>query len=67
MNNDELKGALFSGCPVEHNGVKYKRVTAIVYRNIKGKLHISAEVKDVKTDSVCYVEANKLKAVTDHE
>lgn len=63
MNNEELKAALFSRCPVEHNGIEYKCVTAIIYRNKGGKLDISAEVADKKSNSVCIVNAEKLKEV----
>lgn len=63
MNNDELKSALFEPRPVEHNGIIYKRVSAIIYRNKGGALSISAEVQDMKSNSVCIVEAEKLKEV----
>lgn len=63
MSNEELKGALLSRCPVEHNGIKYKCVSAIIYRNKGGKLSISAEVQDIKSNSVCIVDAEKLKEV----
>lgn len=63
MNNEELKSALFDRCPVEHNGIEYKCVTAIIYRNKGGRLSISAEIADKKTNSVCIVEAEKLKEV----
>lgn len=46
MTNDELKEALFSGCQVEHRGIVYKCVSAIIYRNKGGKLDISAELLD---------------------
>lgn len=63
MNNDELKSALFEPRPVEHNGIKYKCVSAIIYRNKGGKLSISAEVQDIKSNSVCLVDAERLKEV----
>lgn len=63
MNNEELKSALFDRCPVEHNGIKYKCVSAIIYRNKGGRLSISAEVQDIKSNSVCIVDAEKLKEV----
>lgn len=44
MTNEELKAALFSRCPVEHNGIVYKYVSGIIYRNKGGKLDISAEL-----------------------
>lgn len=38
MTNEEIKNALFSGCQVEHNGIIYKCVSAIIYRLREGKL-----------------------------
>lgn len=67
MNNEELKNALFSGCPVEHNGIEYKCVSAIIYRNKGGKLEISAEVADKKSNSVCIVGIEKLREVSNEE
>lgn len=63
MNNEELKSALLEPRPVEHNGIIYKCVSAIIYRNKGGRLAISAEVQDMKSNSVCIVEAEKLKEV----
>lgn len=63
MNNEELKSALFEPRPVVHNGIKYKCVSAIIYRNKGGRLAISAEVQDMKTNSVCIVDAEKLTEV----
>lgn len=63
MSNEELKNALLSGFPVEYNGITYKCVTAIVYRNKGGKIDISAEVLDKNNNSVCYVDPKALKEV----
>ncbi len=62
MTNEELKAALFSGCPVEHNGIVYKCVSGIIYRNKGGKLDISAEmVKNL--NSVSIVNPERVKEV----
>ena len=64
MTNDELKAALFSGCPVEHNGAVYKKVTAIIYRNVGGALAIQAELLDKCGNSVAIVNPKNVKEVT---
>lgn len=73
MNNEELKAALLSGCPVEYNSldntrIKFKCVTAIIYRRKKNskKLDISAEVKDACNNSVCIVDPKRLKEVNEN-
>ena len=52
MTNNELKDALMSEYPVKHNGIAYKKVNAVIYRNSKGKLHITAELLDKSGRSV---------------
>lgn len=64
MTNDELKEALFSGCQVEHRGIVYKCVSAIIYRNKGGNLDISAELLDKNGNSVSIVEPHLVKEVT---
>ena len=69
VNNEELKAALLSGCPVEYNSldntrIKFKCVTAIIYRKKGSGLDISAEVKDVESKSVCIVDPKRLKEVS---
>lgn len=63
MTNEELKAALFSGCPVEHNGITYKCVSAIIYRNNGGKLGVSAELLDKNLNSVSIVEPGRVTEV----
>jgi hypothetical protein len=63
MSNEEPKNALLNGFPVECNGIAYKCVSAIVYRNKGGKIDISAEVLDKNNNSVCYVDPKGLKEV----
>lgn len=46
MTNEQLKAALLSGCPVDFKGTIYKCVSGIIYRNVDGKLDISAELTD---------------------
>lgn len=63
MTNEELKAALLSGCPVEYNGAPYKRVSAIVYRNVKNEIVALAELLDYGNNSLVYVEPYKVKEV----
>lgn len=63
MTNEQLKEALFSGCQVEHNGIIYKCVSGIIYRNKGGKLDISAELMDKNNNSVSIVNPAKVKEV----
>lgn len=63
MTNEELKAALFSGCPVEHNGIVYKCVSGIIYRNKGGKLDISAELMDKNLNSVSIAKPERVKEV----
>lgn len=72
MNNEELKNALLSGCPVEYKSldntrIKFKCVTAIVYRKKGSGLDISAEVKDACNNSVCVVDPKRLREVKGNE
>ncbi|MGN1111804.1 MAG: hypothetical protein ACI4RP_01240 [Acutalibacteraceae bacterium] len=61
MNNKQLKEALFSGCPVEHNGIVYKCISGIIYRSKDGELNITAEVTDKNNNSISIVEPRELK------
>lgn len=58
MTNKQLKQALLNQCPVDYKGITYKCVSAIIYRNIKGKIKTFAELTDRKNNnSVVIVEA----------
>ena len=64
MTNKEIKNALFSGCQVEHDGIIYKCVSAIIYRMQGNKLIISAELLDKNCNSSSIVDAQRVKEVT---
>lgn len=64
MTNSELKEALFSREPVQHMGIKYDYVSAIIYRTVKGNLQITAELTDGPSHSTTVVHANKVEKVT---
>ena len=68
MTNEELKAALFSGCPVVadlplHGRIECKCVSAIIYRNKGGKLDVSAELLDKNNNGVLIVEPALVKEV----
>lgn len=66
MTNEQLKDALFSGKPVEHDGIEYKRISALIYRKNKdGGLRIQVELEDIKTHSVTIAEPAKVKESED--
>ena len=52
MTGDEIKNALLGECPVTYNGIKYKKVSAVIYRK-KGKgIAIHAEMTAQSDNSV---------------
>ena len=63
MTNEQLKEALFSGCQVEHNGIIYKCVSGIIYRNKRGKLYFWAEFLYKKNNCFSIVAPEKFKVV----
>lgn len=64
MSNSELKEALFTRQPVQHMGIRYDYVSAIIYRTYKRELYITAELTDAKANSVTIVHAAKVEAVS---
>ena len=63
MDFQQLNNALFSGCSVEHNGIVYKCVSAIIKRSKDGKPVYTAELTDKNNNSVSIVEPAKIKEV----
>lgn len=63
MTNEQLKAALLSGCPVEYRGTPYKRVSAIVYRNVNKEIVTLAELLDYGNNSLIYVEPHYVSEV----
>ena len=63
MTHEDLKEAVFSGCPVEHGDVEYKCVSAIIYRNRGGKVDITAELLDSNEHGVSIVNPARVKEV----
>lgn len=47
MTNEEAKQALINQTPVEHQGIWYERITALIYRlNKYGAVMVSGEMLD---------------------
>lgn len=61
MTNEELKEALFSAVPVVCDGIRYQRITAIVYRVVNKELFISGELLDGNGNCVIYAPARKIE------
>lgn len=61
MTGQELKEALLSERLVTFGESKYK-VSALIYRKGKsGKIVLTAELRDLKADSVCIVNPQKIQ------
>lgn len=63
MTGQELKQALLDGSIVAFEGRRYK-VSALIYRKGKsGKIVLTAELRDLRADSVCIVNPQKIQEV----
>lgn len=63
MTGQELKEALLSERLVTFEGRRYK-VSALIYRKGKsGRIVLTAELRDLKADSVCVVNPQKIQEV----
>ena len=61
MTGQELKQAMLDGSIVAFEGRRYK-VSALIYRKGKsGKIVLTAELRDLKADSVCIVNPQKIQ------
>lgn len=61
MDNEELKATMSSGQAVEHRGIRYKHISAIIYRKSETGMFIQVELKDLNGDSVMLVRPQELK------
>lgn len=61
MTGQELKEAMINERLVTFEGRRYK-VSALIYRKGKsGKIVLTAELRDLKADSVCIVNPQKIQ------
>ena len=61
MTGQELKDDLMRGCPVIWSGLEYSCVSAIIYRNVHGKIKVAAELLDQNDNSVVIVPAERVE------
>lgn len=61
MTAEEIKDALLKKYPVCANGITYKCVTAVIYREQDGKIAVSGELLDKNQKSVTIVSLNKIE------
>lgn len=60
MTPAELKQAMIDEIPVTHNGIKYKRVTGIIYRKRGNAAIIQAELLDENGHSLTYAAPKRV-------
>lgn len=63
MTNAELKQALLSARPVQHNGIQYKCICEIVYKCVSGKIVVSAGLLDYNGNAILYALPEKVSVV----
>ncbi|WII39165.1 hypothetical protein [Paenibacillus thiaminolyticus] len=67
MTNEELKEAMTSGEAVEHRGITYSCITAIIYRQSEAGLIIQAELMDKNKNCVVIAHPIEVKRSEDKE
>ena len=66
MTGEEAKKYLYSRQEVECNGIRYKRISAIIYRlDEKGNIVVSVELLDKSQNSVTVARLIDVKGVTE--
>jgi hypothetical protein len=66
LSNEEAKQAFFEQCPVICKGIKYAKITAIIYRLDKyKKLVVSAELLDAGGGSVTIARLQDIERVSE--
>ena len=64
MTNEEAKEAFFSGVPVRSKGIRYKHISAIIYRKDEdGKVFVSAEMSDQNGNSATIARAKDIEVI----
>ncbi|MCY7485782.1 hypothetical protein [Paenibacillus alvei] len=62
MTNGELKKLLMSGKPVEHRGITYSHISAIIYRKSET---VQVELMDKFRNSIVIASPNEVKRVNE--
>ena len=66
MTNEEIKEAFSKQSPVICGGIKYARISAVIYRyDTKGKFIISAELQDKSGQSVTIARIQDVQGVSE--
>ena len=65
MTGSDLKDALMDGRSVKYNGIEYKCVDSIIYKNIGGKIVVGAELLDKNSNCIVRVQADKVQNLED--
>ena len=64
MTNEEAKEAFFSGVPVKSKGIRYKYISAIIYRKDKdGNVLVSAEMIDQNGNSATIARTKDIEVI----
>lgn len=61
MNGQELKEALMQESAVVFNGIKYSKVSGIIYRKVGNGVAVSAELLDRNRNSVVIAASDKIR------
>lgn len=64
MTANELIQAINEECPVTYNGIEYKKVTALTYKKIRGRIRLLGELLDKCDNSVIIAPAEKIERKT---
>lgn len=67
MTNEELKDAMKCGEPVEHRGITYSRITAVIHRIINKKPYIQVELLDKTKNCVVIARPIEVKRLGNEE
>lgn len=52
MTKDDAKAAFLAATPVQHGGIEYDRISALIYRIKAGTVVMSVELASMKANSV---------------
>ena len=61
MTSEEIKDALLKKYPVRADGIEYKCVNAVIYREKSGRITVSGELLDKNKNSVTIVSLDKIE------
>lgn len=63
MTSEELKEAFKNGTPIMHRGIRYERINAIIYRYIKNKIVVSAELQSNVGHSITIARMKEITGI----